>query len=120
MHEVSIALTIVEQIVERSQAERWEAVTAVHLRVGAMSSVVAEALQFAWPFAAEGTIADGSRLLIERVPLVVRCDRCDASGTVTGPPLPLCPHCHRPSVVILQGRELDIASVEVYDAASTR
>jgi hydrogenase nickel incorporation protein HypA/HybF len=119
MHEASIALAIVEEISEQSQGESWEAVTCVRLSVGALTGVVAEALEFAWPFAAEGTIAHASRLVIEHVPLVVYCEDCDAEGTVKGT-LPLCPRCARPVTRIVRGRELEIVSLEVRDAASTR
>jgi hydrogenase nickel incorporation protein HypA/HybF len=119
MHEASIALAIVEQVSEQSAGESWDAVTSVHLRIGALTGVVRTALEFAWPFAVEGTIAQASRLVIEEVPLVVYCDLCAEEGTVSGT-LPLCPRCARPAMTIVRGRELEIVSLEVRDAAPTR
>jgi len=118
MHEVSIALAIVDEIDERSTALDG-IVTAVHVRIGAMSAVVPSALEFAWDLATAGTAIAGARLVIERVPLTIACERC-GNQVVDGPPIPICPGCSAPSSAIVTGRELDIAAVEVLDANPAR
>ena len=40
-------------------------VTALHLKLGSLSGVVKEALSFSWEIACQGTILEGSRLIIE-------------------------------------------------------
>jgi hypothetical protein len=65
MHELSIALNIVqiaEQELARSGGER---VVAVHLQVGSLAGVAKEALLFSFGFACEGTAVEGSDLIIE-------------------------------------------------------
>ncbi len=114
MHEVSIALAIVEQIDERAESLGGR-VHAVRVRIGALSGVVPSALEFAWDLATEGTASEGARLVIETVPLTIACERC-GDVAVDGPPIPVCPRCATPSSTILTGRELDIAAVEVFDA----
>ncbi|MFN2449005.1 MAG: hydrogenase maturation nickel metallochaperone HypA [Candidatus Baltobacteraceae bacterium] len=118
MHEVSIALAIVDEIAERIDGQNIEKVTAVHLRIGAMTGVVPEALRFAWELAADGTPAAGSRLEIERVPLTIYCSACACERTVAGSMLPVCAVCGASSNDIVRGRELLVASMEVeYDAS---
>ena len=50
MHELGIAVEIAELAAEEAGARRVEA---VHVRVGALSGVVREALEFAWPSVSE-------------------------------------------------------------------
>jgi hydrogenase nickel incorporation protein HypA/HybF len=119
MHEVSIALAILQEITERSYGEDWKAVRTVRVRVGALTAVVPEALAFAWELAADGTIAQGSSLDIECLPLVVHCDACATERTLTETMVPCCPSCGR-GANIVSGRELEIVSLEVDDADSPR
>jgi len=65
MHELSIAVNIVEIACEEAERLNARKVDAVHLRVGALSGVVKDALLFAWQVASEGSLVAGSRLAIE-------------------------------------------------------
>ena len=76
VHEASIALAIVEEVSDRTADAGIEKITAVYLRIGALSSVVPEALSFAWELAVDGTLASGSQLHIEHVPLTIACTPC--------------------------------------------
>lgn len=116
MHEVSIALAIVDELTERSSLLEGERVTTVLLRVGAMTAVVPEALEFAWELAAQGTAVDGSTLEIERVPLAIACDPCAREIEIESGAIPVCPRCGTPSSRIVRGRELQIVAMEVTDA----
>jgi hydrogenase nickel incorporation protein HypA/HybF len=119
LHEASIAVAIVEEIALRAAAEHIEAVTEVRLRVGVLTSVVPDALQFAWEPATNGTVAEGSRLRIERSALTIACDECACERTIDSElPIPVCPVCGRSSNRIVRGRELLITAMEVRYAAS--
>ena len=66
MHELSIAMSLAELVEEQLADEPDAAVTAVDIRIGTLSSVVPEALQFAWEPVARGTRLQGSELRIAR------------------------------------------------------
>jgi hydrogenase nickel incorporation protein HypA/HybF len=51
-------------------------VSAVHLKLGALSGVVKEALLSSHEMACEDTPLAGSRLIVEEIPTVVFCPRC--------------------------------------------
>lgn len=68
MHELSIAMSLAELVEEQIAAEPEVTVTAVDIRIGTQSSVVPEALQFAWEPVSRGTRLEGSELRIERQP----------------------------------------------------
>ena len=73
MHELSVAQRLVELVCEEVRAERACRVTVVHLRLGPLSGVVAEALLFAFDSATAGTRLDGAKLAIEPVEPAVSC-----------------------------------------------
>lgn len=68
MHELSIALSIVEGAREEAARHSGARVHAVHLRVGALSGVSRDALLFAYDLACEDTELAGSRLQIDDTP----------------------------------------------------
>jgi hydrogenase nickel incorporation protein HypA/HybF len=64
LHELSIAMSLAALVEEQLTAEPCATVTAVDIRVGRSSSIVPEALQFAWDPVAQGTRLQGSELRI--------------------------------------------------------
>jgi len=84
----------------------------IRLRIGALSGVVPDALQFAFEALAPGTLADGAALEIEHVPARFWCIACSTefqSDDFFGE----CPACHRPSGDLRAGREMELASLEI-------
>ena len=65
VHELSIALRIIEIAEDEARRNGSRKIDAVHLRLGALSGVAREALLFSYRLACEGTVAEGSRLLFE-------------------------------------------------------
>ncbi|HYC62461.1 MAG TPA: hydrogenase maturation nickel metallochaperone HypA [Thermoanaerobaculia bacterium] len=64
MHELSIALSIIDGVTDELQARGGPKLHAVHLQLGSLAGVVKEALLFAYDVACEGTLLAGSRLII--------------------------------------------------------
>ena len=112
MHELSIALSLLD-LVEEEEARREVRVTAVHVRVGALSGVVGDALVSAFELAREGTRHERTNLVIEEVPVVVSCARCAGPKTLESAWLLTCPTCGDPTPEILSGRELDVVALEI-------
>jgi hydrogenase nickel incorporation protein HypA/HybF len=115
MHELSIALSLVEGACE--QAERLDGVRvlALRLRLGAISGVVREALEFSFGLAAEGTAVAGARLEIEEVPLAVYCPTCREERELPGIQHLRCPACGTLTPQAVRGRELELFALEVVD-----
>ena len=68
MHELSIAMSLVDTICEELPKLGAVVVRAVHVRVGALSGVVPDALTFAFDVAADGSPIAGARLDVEGTP----------------------------------------------------
>lgn len=117
MHELSIAMGIVDAALEEAK-QRRVSVSAVHLRLGALSGVVQDALLFSYEVACQDTPLEGSRLIVEEVPVVVFCPKCNERRTLASLQLFECPECGSPAGKILQGRELEVFALEVEDESS--
>jgi len=118
MHELSIAMSIVDMALE--EAERRDVtIDAVHLELGPLSGVVADALHFSYEMACSGTALEGSRLVIKEVPIEVYCPTCKAQKTLSSMQWFCCPECATPTPNVIHGKELSITALEVRDERRT-
>ena len=115
MHELSIAMSIVEFAQEEAERRGSPRVTAVHLRLGTFSGVVKEALLSSYEMACADTCLAGSQLVVEEVPLVVYCSACDARRPVDPNQWFSCSACGTPTPEIVQGKELEVTALELED-----
>ena len=113
MHEITVALSLLEGVQETAIRQGIDRVTAVHVRVGALSGVVRDALLFSWDVATAETLAEGSALRIEVIPLVVFCERCEDERAPRAGSGLVCPDCGTPSSRIVSGREMQLVAMEV-------
>jgi hydrogenase nickel incorporation protein HypA/HybF len=113
MHELSIAMSIVEMAGEEAERHGAAQVQAVHLRLGKLSGVVKEALLSSYQMACECTALEGSQLLIEEVPVEVFCPKCDAPRLVQSIQWFCCPECGTPTPTVLHGKELEVVALEI-------
>ena len=112
MHELSImdsALTLALDQARQAGASR---VHAIRLRIGAVSGVVPDALQFAFEALAAGTPAEGGQLIIEHVPARFWCATCNREFEATRM-FAECPDCKSLSRELRGGREMEVASLEI-------
>ena len=113
MHELSIAISMIDQILEESDNRGGLAVEVVHLKLGVFSGVDNDALSFAYELACEGSPLEGSRLVIETIPLVIYCAACEKDRIPPSLYELTCPACGSPGQKIVTGREIEVASLEV-------
>ena len=103
------ALNLALDEARRSGAVR---VCQLRLRIGSLSGVVPDALQFAFEALTPGTIAEGAQLAVEHVPARFWCADC-AKEFQSDDMFAECPVCHRPSGDLRAGREMELASLEI-------
>ena len=112
MHELSLATAMIDELKTIMQKENAQRICSVTVEIGALSGVEAEPMAFAFPFASEGTCADGAELIIEKRALTLRCKACGHEST-PDEPFPICLDCGSTDVDILSGRDFMILRVEV-------
>lgn len=113
MHELSIVESVVTTVTEMFAGPQPGRITSVRLRVGELSGVVEDALQFGWGIVTEGTLLAGSQLEVQRLPVVIYCEPCGKVVELEGVQRFRCPVCGTLSGDIRQGRELEIESLEI-------
>ena len=119
MHELSIALGIVDGVEEELVRHELARVVRVHLRLGPLSGVVKDALLFSYDLACEGTCLQGSKLDIEEIPIVLYCAKCGQERRAASLQHLACVICDTPSVDIRSGSELQVFALELADEHAT-
>lgn len=114
MHELSIACSIVDSISEKVPSINTR-VSKVFLQIGKLSGVDKNALNFSFEIAAKDTQLEGATLEIEDLPIITHCEKCDKNIELGNPPIFRCDTCGETTPNIIQGKELDIISVEIED-----
>ncbi len=112
MHELSIAMSIVDAALDEAR-QRNAKVNAIHLRLGALSGVVKDALLFSYEVACQDTELQGSQLIVEDVPVVIFCPQCQQQQMLASVQSFCCPRCGTPSMDVRQGKELEVFALEI-------
>ena len=117
MHELSIAMRLVESLEEELAKEGDITVTTVNIRVGVLSGLVPEALEFSWEVASSESSLKGSELAIETVNASGFCPECQEERVISNIQSFRCPVCFSPITQVTGGHELEILTVEIMDAS---
>jgi len=78
-----------------------------------ISGIPRETLLLSYEVATENTPLQGSKLVIQDVPVVLYCPHCQTSRQVAMIQRFCCPECGTPTREVRQGNELELASLEV-------
>ena len=112
LHELALMQSVAELAQAEASRQGAEAITAIRLRVGSLAGVDPEALRFAAEVVLAEGLTAGARLEIEPVPARAWCRPCTALFTLEQG-LCRCPRCGTVSAELRQGRELELASLEL-------
>ena len=112
MHELSIAMSIVELAVEEARKANARIITQVDVEIGTLAGVEQEALMFAWESVTLDTDASNAPLIIHTIEAEARCRECGGSFTIEHF-FSQCPHCGSFRYDVEKGRELKIRSLLV-------
>ncbi|VGO12696.1 Hydrogenase/urease nickel incorporation protein HypA [Pontiella desulfatans] len=112
MHELSLAQGLVEQLEQAASMQNALRIDRIVLVIGKYSGVERDAFEFAFPFAAEGTLAENAVLEIEELPVEVECCQCKAVSHPE-PTFLLCRACGSNEVKLMGGREFLVRSIEL-------
>jgi hydrogenase nickel incorporation protein HypA/HybF len=114
MHELGIAQSIL-QIVQQSVPEAQAAdVRRIKIRIGKLSGVVAESLDFCFGVIVGETAMNRAGLAIEQVPIISECKSCGHRFEIDDLNFS-CPGCKGSNLDLVSGRELEIVEIELAD-----
>ncbi len=112
MHEVSLMAQTLELAIAQTRDRQAQRIHRLKMRIGELSGVVPEALEFAFDVAIPGTPAEGAVLELETVPARCYCVSCDREFQPENW-FYECPSCGQLSSRVIAGKEIELTSLEV-------
>ena len=112
MHELAICQSLMDQVESIAAERNARCVTSIVVGMGPLSGVEAQLLKNAYPVASAGTIAEDAELIIEYLPIRVKCSQCDSESDALPNKL-VCKQCGDWRTTLVSGDELLLMSVEL-------
>ncbi len=112
MHELAICQALINQIESIAAERNASRAVSIVIGIGPLSGVEAQLLEHAYPVASAGSVAEGAELVIEKLPVRVRCSQCNRESDALPNKL-LCKHCGDWRTTLISGDELMLMSVEL-------
>ena len=113
MHEASIAISLIETVLDLCQQEGYNSIESVRLKVGRAAGVLPDALLFAFDVVKAGTLASQAELIIEYIALGGFCRECGSQFESEERYIFSCPDCKSSAIKITRGDEMQIVDMEV-------
>ena len=114
MHEMSLALQIIDIVIGKAREEGAGRVTCVEVEVGSLAGVMGEALEFCFEAAAKDTPVEQARLVLIHSCAEGVCGDCSSRFDVQRIPA-CCPVCGEYRVQVFGGQELKIKAIHIED-----
>ncbi len=114
MHELSVTQSILEIALDYANRNQATKIVEIHLQIGQVTDFDDEWIQRYFDFVSKGTIAEGAKLRITRIPAQLQCQTCsfifplDRSTWDSQ-----CPSCQSKDTQLISGREFRIEALEV-------
>jgi hydrogenase nickel incorporation protein HypA/HybF len=116
VHELAVCQALIEQVESIVQGHGARAAERIELRIGPLSGVEPQLLEQAFPIASAGTVAAGAELVIDSLPVTVRCAGCGSITSVL-PNRLVCADCGDWHTTLVSGDELELYRVELLTGA---
>lgn len=112
MHEIGIVRQIVRTVTDFARENGIEKIAEIVVDCGELSLVVPKYLQDIYPVVTEGTILEGTKLLVNEIPGMAECDQCDEIFNVVEHK-GFCPVCGSFEKTVLSGQDFGIREIHV-------
>ena len=115
MHELPVTESILRIVLRHAEEAKAGKVIGISLRIGEMTDVIDEWLQRYFDYLSKGTLAEGAKLRVERMPVIFRCEVCGETFPVKIREIKdvVCPACGGEKAIFVSGRDFFIKEIEV-------
>jgi hydrogenase nickel incorporation protein HypA/HybF len=111
MHEAALIQNLISIAEKTIKENNIKHVNSITLSVGRMSNAMPDALIFAYEAFTQNSSLNGAELIINEVPIKVRCERCGFNYEPDDFPF-ICPECRSNFYSIIQGEDIYIESLD--------
>lgn len=115
MHELAVTENILKIILKHAEDNRVSQVVSITLHIGELSDLEDQWLQHYFDYLSKNTAADGARLIIEKLPIELKCNSCSITFPIKKTDLgqSVCPGCGAESnFSLVSGRQYYIKEME--------
>ncbi len=120
MHELSMAASIVDAILDTAKKNNAISVTEVTLEVGELTMLNPEQLRFMMEVLIEDTILKDADIIINMIPIEIECEKCGFKGKSKMDDemdhlmaVATCPECSNTRVHVIKGQECNIKTIKI-------
>jgi len=112
MHELSVTENIIKICSEEAVKNNAKVVKEIRILVGDLTGLIPDSISYYFSIASKGSIVEGAKLKITKVPLKILCNECKSTSVVNRG-IFTCPICDSSNFKLLNGNEFQIESMEV-------
>jgi hydrogenase nickel incorporation protein HypA/HybF len=112
MHELSIAQNIIEIVKDYVPEKDYKDVKSIMLKIGEMSGIVADSLEFCFEAIKIDTPLSNSKLVIEKIPFMLFCNKCKSETSNTFG-VRICDKCGETDTYVVSGTDMKITEIEL-------
>ncbi|WP_300449071.1 hydrogenase/urease nickel incorporation protein HypA [uncultured Helicobacter sp.] len=114
MHEYSIVASLIKMCESNAKAYNATSIAKVRIAIGERSGVDSALIKSAFEtFRTQSSICEKAELEIAYQPIVLHCQNCDYDFNGENYTYSTCPMCQSQQVIITQGKELHLLSLEL-------
>ena len=114
MHELSIAMSIVDLAAKQAAKHDADVIEEIELDIGCLSGIEMESFDFAWKQAVKRTILENATRRVNRIEGKAHCLECDTCFDMQHL-YDSCPECNSHFAEIISGKELKLKSLVLPD-----
>ncbi len=112
MHELSIAMGIINIAEKETKKANKKSVELIELEIGSLAGVELDSLEYVWETVVKNTVLENAKLDIDYIQAKAKCLECETIFKMEKI-FDSCPKCKSHFKNILQGKELRVKSLEV-------
>ncbi len=115
MHELPVIQRILDVVLRHAKANNVNKILSIKLEIGELSDLENEWMQRYFDYLSKGTTAENAKLLIQRTPVVLKCDSCERTFEVDIKKIDTiqCPDCGKTKCSLVSGKGYYIKDMEV-------
>ena len=119
MHEYSMAVGILNTVIDTAEANNAIEVTEMVIEIGKLAMLNPEQLKFMLGALCQDTIAENAKITIEDIDVEIKCHNCGFEGigilddSDHYMPMIFCPECESHRVEVINGRDINVKNISV-------
>ena len=112
MHELSITEALLNMACQTAAQQQAKKVTALNVKIGKLSGIIDDSVQFYWEIITKETVCKDSTLNFTHIAAKFLCHECNTVFELIDDLIP-CPACGSMDLQIVQGDEFLLESIEI-------